>query len=49
MTIRILAFLAKGLALTLAFAFVLSFLGLGSGVVAYVALALSDIVAPLAQ
>ena len=49
MTIRILAFLGKGVALTAAFAFVLSFLGAGSGMIAYVALVLGDIVAPLAQ
>lgn len=38
-----LANILKFIALTFAFAFVLAFLGLGSGLIAYVALALGDL------
>ena len=40
-----LANILKFIALTFAFAFVLAFLGLGSGLIAYATLALGDVVA----
>lgn len=49
MTLRILAFLAKGIALTLAAIIVLGVLGIGSGTVAYVALSLADLIPAVAQ